>query len=196
MPTGYQITKQDAAYFLTMQVVEWVDIFSRKRYRDILCDSLNFCTENKGLQIFSYVIMSNHCHMLANAANGNLSNVIRDMKKHTCNRIIESVINEPESRREWMLDLFQKAASEHKRNEHYQFWTHENNAQEIYSPDFTVQKIMYIHNNPVRAGIVNRPEEYLYSSAKDYAGEIGIVKVFPIDLHMLMSGKDSWRIKY
>ena len=196
MPTGYQILKQDASYFLTMQVVEWVDIFSRKRYRDILCDSLNFCSEKKGLQIFSYVIMSNHCHMLARAANGNLSNVIRDLKKHTCNRIIESVINEPESRREWMLDLFQKAASKHKRNEHYQFWTHENNAQEIYSQDFTLQKIIYIHNNPVRAGLVNRPEEYIYSSAKNYVGEIGIVKVFPIDLHMLMSGKDSWRIKY
>jgi len=64
MPTAFQIHKQDSTYFLTLQIVYWIDIFSRKRYRDIICDSLNFCVEEKGLEIFAYVIMSNHVHIM------------------------------------------------------------------------------------------------------------------------------------
>ncbi|MCX6292012.1 MAG: hypothetical protein NT126_09650 [Bacteroidetes bacterium] len=65
MPTGYQITKQDAAHYLTLQVVHWVDLFSRQRYRDIVVDSLNHCISKKGLYVYSYVMMSNHLHLLA-----------------------------------------------------------------------------------------------------------------------------------
>jgi hypothetical protein len=69
-----------------------------------------------------------------------------------------------------MLFMFKRAAIKHKRNTAYQFWTHENHAENIYSDGFISQKIDYIHNNPVRANIVQHPEEYLYSSARNYAG--------------------------
>jgi hypothetical protein len=75
-----------------------------------------------------------------------------------------------------MLRIFKNAAFEHKRNSEYQFWTHENHAEYIYSNKFIEQKLDYIHNNPVRAGIVEKPEEYLYSSAKNYADEEGLLK--------------------
>ena len=99
MSLAYKIHKQEAAYYLTLQVVRWVDIFSRKTYRDILVKSLNYCVQEKGLEIFSYVIMSNHLHLLARASKGNLSDVLRDFKRHTSRMILLAVQQQPESRR-------------------------------------------------------------------------------------------------
>jgi REP element-mobilizing transposase RayT len=65
MPTGYKIAKQDELYYLTLQVIEWVDIFTRKEYRELIIKNLAFCQEHKGLEINAYVIMSNHIHLLA-----------------------------------------------------------------------------------------------------------------------------------
>jgi REP element-mobilizing transposase RayT len=187
MSQAFIIHKQEAAYFLTMQIVYWIDLFSRRRYRDILADSLNFCIEQKGLNVFSYVIMSNHVHVIVNAGQQNLSKILGEMKTHTSKKIIESIYCGPESRREWMLKLFSHAASKHKRNENFQVWTHENHAEECFSPAFTFQRVKYIHENPVRAGIVEREEDYLYSSARDYAGLKSPVKVDLLNLHSLMS---------
>lgn len=169
MSTGYQIKDQAALYYLTFQVVHWADIFTRKLYRDIIIDSLKFCKDNKGLEVYAYVIMSNHIHLLARSANGDLSGTIRDLKRHTSRKITDAIQNNDESRREWLLSLFKSAANSHSRNETYQVWTHENHAEQIFSNDFIEQKIEYIHNNPVKAGWVEKPEDYLYSSARCYA---------------------------
>ena len=86
---------------------------------------------------------------------------------------------EHESRREWILSQFKRAAREHVRNKDYQLWTHESHAVEI-SPhikNMAASKMGYIHNNPVEAGIVSSPEDYLYSSARDYAGLKGLIKL-------------------
>ncbi len=76
-----------------------------------------------------------------------------------------------------MLNIFKKCAIQHKRNANFQIWTHENHAMEIVTQRFLESKIDYIHNNPVRAGIVTTPENYLYCSAVNYAAEIGLVNV-------------------
>ena len=104
MSTGYQIKDQQALHYLTIQVVDWIDVFTRKAYRDIVIDSLQFCQKHKGLQIFGYVIMSNHIHLIANSPQGELSNTVRDFKKFTAKNIIESITNDNESRKDWMLN--------------------------------------------------------------------------------------------
>jgi hypothetical protein len=76
-----------------------------------------------------------------------------------------------------MLKVFRDAAGRHARNSEFQFWTHGNHAEHIYSDKFIEQKLEYIHNNPVRAGIVREPVEYVYSSAGCYAGEKGVLNV-------------------
>ena len=177
MPTGYQIQDQDRLHFVTLQVVELVDIFTRQKYRDIIIDALNYCSRHKVLEIYGYVIMSNHIHLLARRGNENLSGTLRDFKSFTSKEILKAVDEGPESRIKWMLAIFKNAAIRHKRNSDYQFWTHENHAMEIFSSKFVEQKLDYIHNNPVRAGLVENPEEYIYSSAKNYAGENGLVDV-------------------
>ncbi len=185
MSTGYQIKDQDAAYFVTFQVVNWIDIFSRQIYREIVISGLRYCMLNKGLAVYAYVIMSNHLHLLIRGVNGNLSGIIRDLKSYTSKQMIEAIKDFPESRREWMLMCFAYAAGGTARNKYYQVWTHENHAMLVYSPGFCNEKLTYIHMNPVRAGIVQKPEEYIYSSAKNYAGLDGILDVNVIGLGML-----------
>ena len=111
MPTGYQIKDQSASYYLTFQVVYWIDLFSRQVYRDINVNSLKHCQSKKGIEIFARVIMSNHVHILARSTTGQLSNTVRDFKKYTSKAIIQCISDgSVESRKEWMLRLFRHAA--------------------------------------------------------------------------------------
>ena len=181
MSTGYKIVDQEALHYVTFQIVNWVDLFTPKVYRDIVIDSLKFCQANKGLEIYAFVVMSNHIHILLRSSIGKLSDTIREFKSYTAKQILLAIEMEQESRRDWMLNLFEFAAKQHKRNEKYQVWTHENHAELIYSDNFIFQKLNYIHENPVRAGIVEKPEDYLYSSARNFAGKdclLDIVAVY------------------
>jgi len=123
--------------------------------------------------------MSNHVHCILSSRNNNLSGVVRDFKRHTSKQLLKSILEEPESRREWMLYQFRRAAQQHLRNENYQIWTHENHAVEIdpHISDMFESKLNYIHTNPVKEGIVENCFEYLYSSAVDYTGKKGLVKL-------------------
>lgn len=145
-----------------------------------MIESLRFCQKNKGLEIYAFVIMSNHIHLLIRSFPGTLSDTIREFKSFTAKQMLEAMQTEPESRRDWMLNLFEFSAKQHKRNSKYQVWTHENHAELIYSNKFIDQKINYIHDNPVRAGIVEKAEDYLYSSARDYVGLQGVLDITPI----------------
>ncbi|MGE0636471.1 MAG: transposase [Bacteroidia bacterium] len=182
MPTGYQIKNQEAPYYLTFQIVYWIDLFSRKSYCDIVIESLKHCQKEKGLEIFAWVIMSNHVHIIARSTTNDLSGTIRDFKKYTSKKIIEEIERSAESRKEWMLRLFIHAAKRQNKKGDYQVWTHENHAIELFGNDFIQSKVEYIHNNPIRAGIVNKAEEYNYSSAAVYADMEGLLDIIPVTL--------------
>jgi len=180
---GHKIINQHSLHFLTFTVVGWIDVFTRKQYRDILIESLKFCQNEKGLRINAFVIMSNHMHLIAHSHETNLSDIIRDFKKYTSSQIIKAIINNPkESRAEWMLKLFKYYARYNKNNTNYQFWRQTNKPTELINSKWINQKINYIHLNPVRAGIVALPEQYIYSSAKNYLRENGILEVDVIDV--------------
>jgi len=167
-------------YFLTITVVDWVDIFTRDDYRQIIIDSLKYCQKEKGLEIYSWCLMTNHLHLIAaGKENGQftLSDILRDFKKYTSKAIIEKIKEIPESRRKWLLDRFEFAGRYNKKIEFYKFWQDGNEPKEIYSAEFLQQKLAYIHQNPVRAGWVNEPQHYKYSSAIDYTGEKGLIDV-------------------
>lgn len=175
MSEGYIIRDQSKPHFITATVIDWVDVFSRKIYRDTLIDSLEYCIQYKGMIVYAYIIMSNHIHLIVQAKNENLSDLIRDFKKHTAKTILKQIQTESESRKEWMLSRFTLATSTHSRNKKYQFWQYGNHFEEIYAEKFLWSKIDYIHLNPVRAGIVERASEYLYSSAGNYVNGNGIL---------------------
>jgi len=178
MSQGYQIYNQQALYYLTFQVVNWVDIFTRVEYKDIIVNSFDFCRKSKGLELFAYVVMTNHVHLIARAKdNHQLSDIIRDFKKFTAHELLARIKLPTESRSDWMLKRFEFAAKKHQRNSEYQVWTHENHAVELFTPTFIDQKLDYIHQNPVRAGIVDNAEDFIYSSARNYTGVKGRIEV-------------------
>ena len=181
MSTGYKLSEKDGCYYLTFQVVGWVDIFTRKVYRDIVIDSLKYCQQHKGLSLFAYVIMSNHIHLLARSEHEDLSGFIRDFKNYTTKKFLEVVDSDVESRKDWMKMVFAYHAKLKNKQEN-QIWTHENHAELIYSQKFIEQKINYIHENPVRSGIVTNTEDYLYSSARNYAEIESVIDVIKISI--------------
>ena len=178
MARKYAIRDQEQLHFVTFTVVNWLDALSRPLYKDIIVDSLRYCIQEKGLKLYAYVIMSNHIHLVASAAEGyELSNILRDLKKFTAQQILQSIETQPESRREWLTYLFSYFGKKNTNNRKYQFWNQDNHPIELWSEKVTGQKINYIHNNPVRAGIVAEAEHYVYSSANYYVNETGLLEV-------------------
>lgn len=170
---GYRIADQFATYFLTFTIVGWVDLFTRKECKQILIESLKYCQEIKGLMLYAYVIMESHMHLVASAhekSNG-LSSIIRDFKKFTSKEIVDWMQhNTIESRREWLDIVFKYYGKYNANNSVYQVWKQDNCPKICVMPEFTLQKINYIHQNPVVTGIVDDPIAYKYSSARNYAG--------------------------
>ena len=166
-------------YFTTSTVIDWVDIFTRVSYRHIVVDSLAYCQKAKGLKIYAWVLMSNHLHMVVSTeAKQAIGDILRDFKKFTNKKILKTLKeDEHESRRMWMRNGSGPAGANDKRITNYRFWQEGNHVEDIYTSEFLWQKIGYIHQNPVKAEIVARPEDYLYSSGRDYAGEKGLLEV-------------------
>ena len=171
MSRKFRIRDQEAVYFVTFTVVNWLDVFIRVEYRDFFMDSVRYCQQHKGLEVYAYCVMSSHVHMIvARHGEQNLEDVIRDMKKFTSSRIIEAINNNSqESRREYLLWFFDKAGASNSNNKHYQFWQQHSHPIELNTNEKLDQRVNYIHNNPVEAGLVRYREEYLYSSAGNYA---------------------------
>ncbi len=166
-------------FFTTDTVVDWVDIFTRPVYKHILLESLTYCQKNKGLIIYAWVLMSNHLHMISGSKGEyKVSDIMRDFKKFTSKEILRTLLaDSTESRREWMLNRFEYSGKNDDKIKNYRFWQEGNDAQEIYLDDYFNQKLNYIHENPVKAELVNRAEDYRYSSAIDYAGGKGLLEV-------------------
>jgi len=170
MSDKYKIYDPEKAYFLTMTVVGWIDVFTRKNHKLLIVESLKYCQKKKGLEIYGWCLMPSHLHLIARSiGNQDLSDILRDFKKFTSKNIVKQIIQEPESRREWILKYLENSGKFLKRIEKYKFWQDGNHAEVIFSPKFFYQKLHYIHQNPVHDMIVMNPEDYLFSSARNYA---------------------------
>ena len=170
MSSRYKIHDDYKPHFITSTVVRWIDALSRPVYKDIIVDSLRFSIENKGLRLYSWVIMSNHFHIIASAEdNHSLAGTIRDIKKFTSNKLLKAIATNPqESRREWMMKVFEYDGSHNNSNERFQFWQQGLHPIELSTDAMFFERFNYVHENPVKAGLVRQPQDYVYSSAIDH----------------------------
>jgi putative transposase len=174
----YTIQNEDKLHFITFATVQWIDVFTRSEYCDIVVDSLNYCIAEKGLVVYGWCLMSNHIHLLARSSKDDLSGVMRDLKKFTSKKIFSAIEKNPEeSRKNWMMWIFKSTGEANKNNEKIQFWQQTLHAIEVWSGNVIQQKLDYIHQNPVKARIVTTAESYYWSSAIDYSGGKGVVKI-------------------
>ena len=180
MGRKYAIRSQDDFYFVTFTVVYWLDIFIRREYKEIFLESLKYCQREKGLVISAYCIMTSHIHLvLGTSGKVPLEDILRDLKSYTARHIRKYMEHNPEeSRREWMLWMMQRAGVRNLRNKDFQLWQQHNHPVALVTNQMVEQKINYIHNNPVVAGFVARPEDWVYSSAVDYSGLKGMVDIY------------------
>ena len=159
-------TEEGKLYYATITVVGWIDVFTRKEYVYELMKNIKYCQENKGLELYAYVIMSNHIHLIATTRDVPLNILLGSFKSFTSKRLIEMIeTNQQESRKEWMMRLFKYYGKGNSQNAEHQFWQNGNHPIGLWNPKVIQQKIDYLHHNPVKQGIVARPEDYLYSSA-------------------------------
>ena len=186
MSTRYKFRDQDQLYFVSFAVVNWIDLFIRNEYREIMLASWRHCQVKKGLEIYGWCIMSSHIHMIIGTHGEKLENIMRDMKKHTSIALKEAIKQHPaESRGEWMLGMMKTAGEKNSQNSEFQLWQQDNHPIELFDQKILHQKLDYIHYNPVVAGIVEHPEDYLYSSARDYYGGKGLIDIILVDPLML-----------
>ncbi len=120
--------------------------------------------------------MSSHVHLIIRAKEGFLlQNILRDYKTYTSKAVLKAIEENPqESRKEWLLPMFETSKSTR------QFWQPGNHPIELWSNKVIYQKLNYLHQNPVEEGIVFSPEQYVYSSATDYADGKGLLDVIII----------------
>ncbi len=155
MSRNYKFHNPVGVYFVSFAVVEWIDVFTRNEYKDILLDSLRYYQQEKGMEI-----------------------LLGSFKRFTSKAIVAAIKENPqESRKEWLLKQFEEAGRKSSNVKQYQLWRHDNKPIELWSNKVIDEKLNYIHNNPVEEGIVFRAEQYVYSSAIDYAGEKGLLDI-------------------
>lgn len=179
MSEKYKIRDQEALYFITFAVIQWVDVFTRSEYKEIIVGSLKYCQKEKGLKIYSWCLMTNHIHMIVGSSGKNrIENIIRDFKKYSSVQVCEAIeMNKRESRKNWMLGIFREEAMASSKHQKYCFWQNSYHPIELNNKRIMDQKIDYIHDNPVVEEIVEQPEDYLYSSARDYRGKKGLLDI-------------------
>lgn len=182
MSRNYKFRDQQKLYFVSFATVNWIDVFIRRQYKDIFVDSLQYCQKNKGLELYAWCIMTSHVHLIIGTTGQKMEDIMRDLKRHTAKAILKAISDNPqESRKAWMLWMFGRAGERNSNNDKFQFWQQHNNPIELYNNDVMQQKLDYVHANPVDAGFVNEPWEYLYSSAKDYGGGKGLIDILFIE---------------
>jgi REP element-mobilizing transposase RayT len=175
----YKFSDPKGCYFVTLTTVQWVDIFFRKAYKDILVEQFKWHKENDGLRIHAYVIMTSHIHAvvsLEESSSKSIGAVIGKFKEYTCKQLVGRLLSKNESRRNYMVEVISTNVS--KRNQDFQIWQHKNHPVLLKSKSWIHQRVEYTHQNPVKEGWVNKSEHYVYSSARDYKGIKGLV---PID---------------
>ena len=178
MSRKYKFHNKEAAYFISFATVYWIDVFTRQAYFNILEESINYCRAEKGMEVYAYCFMPSHVHFVCRSTKGDPSGLLRDFKGFTARKLINTIEENPqESRKEWLLEMFEKAGKGKSNVTRRQFWQQHNKPIELWSNKVIKQKINYIHNNPVVQGFVTDPVDWKYSSARNYADDETVLKI-------------------
>jgi len=147
--------------YFTATILDWQHLLKPDKYKDIIIQSLQFLVREKRVELNAFVIMSNHIHLIWQIQEGHKrENVQRDFLKYT-SQIIKKDL---QFNHQNVLKVFEVNAKDRK----YQVWQRNLLSIDLWTKEVFIQKMEYIHNNPVTAGICVYPEQYKYSSAKFY----------------------------
>jgi REP element-mobilizing transposase RayT len=157
----------DHLYFITTSAVQHALVFQRPVIRRIIVDSLNFLGSLRRIELYAFVVMPNHIHLILKPLGEEPPpDIVRDLKKATANLILRQYENEGN---EVVLEFF-RAAVKPGQNQKRAVWEDDYQAKNIYSPEFLREKLEYVHSNPCQPHwqLADTPEAYLWSSAGFY----------------------------
>jgi putative transposase len=173
-------SEKQVCYFLTFNTVDWVDIFIRPVYKQIIVHSLNHFIDQKGLTVYAWCLMTNHLHLLAQAKeNEVIAEIEKEYKSFTTQKILEAIDTEQEIRKNWMMERFENFSNMLGLLQKFHVWQTSSSPIfiDLQKKESIIEHFEFIHNNPVRDRIVDTPSDYLYSSARDYSGMQGLVHI-------------------
>ena len=168
----YKIYEQACPHFITLTILHWIPIFTNTKSVSIIIDSLKHLQSSDNLKIYAYVILENHLHLVASS--DNLSKTIQKFKSYTAKEILKLLQKENIKTILDQLVFYKKA---HKTHTKYQVWQEEFQPKLIQNEEMMIEKIMYIHNNPVKRGYVDVAKYWRYSSARDYEDIEGLIEI-------------------
>jgi putative transposase len=162
LPQRFKVRESQYPHFITCAVVHWIPVFNRIDYLEVLADSFRHCIESRGLLVHAFIFMPNHFHAICSQAEGEISAVIRDLKRFTSRQLTQMM--ERDGRTIWLRAMQRAAGKEGEAK----LWDDGFHPEQVYSEKFFTQKCNYMHDNPVRAGYIANPSEWVYSSAAFY----------------------------
>ena len=178
MSRKYKFGDNDKLYFISFALVYWIDLFIRNEYKEIMLESWWFCQREKDLEIYGWCIMTSHVHMIIGSKGRELDKLVGEMKSFTSRSLRKEITqHQGECRREWMLWMMKRAGTRNGNNNDWQLWQQHNKPLEILNNEMFYQKLEYIHTNPVEAGFVEKAEDYVYSSARDFYDKKGLIEL-------------------
>ena len=163
MRSRYHAREPDRAYFVTSTIVAWLPVFTTAARCDILVEAFEHGRAHKGLRISAWVILDNHFHAILAAPD--LPRAMADVKRHTARRIVGQLEAE---RCDWLLERLRFYRAAHKTESEHQVWQEGFHPQALLDDGMMVQKRDYLHNNPVKRGLLARAEDWRYSSAHEW----------------------------
>ncbi|MCX6073869.1 MAG: transposase [Campylobacterales bacterium] len=168
----YKIHESTYPHFITCTVLHWIPIFTRIETTDIIFDSLKYLQKTDNLKLYAYVILENHLHLVVQS--DDLSKSMENFKKYTARQIIDLLKKRNVSTILDQLAFYKKV---HKEDREYQLWQEGIAPKLIQNDAMMVERINYIHQNPIKRGYVDEAKHWRYSSARDYEGKIGLIEV-------------------
>ena len=173
MRSRYRVNDPALAHFVTSTTVAWLPIFTTASRCDILAYALDYCRAHKALKIYGWVILDNHFHAVLSAPE--LPRVMADLKRHTAREILRLL---EEERADWLLHQLRYHRASHKTESEYQVWQEGFHPQSLPTDAMMLQKLEYLHHNPVKRGLVASPEHWRYSSAHEWLrGSLPLLRV-------------------
>jgi len=170
----YKIHNEQYPYFITANLRFGLPLFCNPSAVTFLLANLEFLRNKRGVKLIAYVIMENHFHAILHG--DDLADKISQFKSYSARKIIDSFKMDQHSR--W-LKRMKRVKPAYKNDQEFQFWEESYHPKQVVGDEMMMQKINYIHQNPVKRGYVDKPEYWRYSSARNYLGEEGLI---PVDI--------------
>lgn len=168
----FQFHESEYPYFISSTLLEELPLFSKPSIAKVLLEQLSYLQQQQEVQVFAYVVMSNHFHAIVQG--NDLSEKLRLNKAWSARRILDTLQRDGHTR--WLQQLKRKKHG-HKKYRTHQVWQEGFHPIQLFSHQMILQKIEYIHYNPVKAGYVDDPADWRCSSARNYCGLPGLIDV-------------------